>query len=53
MAPLVGNNRMVELRGNIQEGTEREAIVCDDQRMDRLIYGLLRKDFDKREPLGK
>ena len=45
--------RILEKCGFVHEGTEREAIFCDGRRMDRLIYGLLRKDFDKREPLGK
>ncbi|MCL5998369.1 MAG: GNAT family N-acetyltransferase [Chloroflexi bacterium] len=33
--------------GFVQEGREREAIYCAGRRWDRLIYGLLRSDYER------
>jgi RimJ/RimL family protein N-acetyltransferase len=38
--------KVLEKCGFVQEGRERKAIYCDGKRWDRLIYGLLRDDFN-------
>jgi RimJ/RimL family protein N-acetyltransferase len=45
-----GAQRMLEKCGFVQEGREREAVYVGGSRWDRLCYGLLRPEFEGREP---
>ena len=38
---------VLEKCGFVQEGCERQAIYCAGRRWDRLVYGLLRPDFEQ------
>jgi len=40
--------RSLEKCGFVQEGRERQAVYIDGKRWDRLIYGLLRSEFEKK-----
>ncbi len=39
--------RILEKCGFVREGQEREAIFCDGRRWDRIMYGLLRPEFNQ------
>jgi RimJ/RimL family protein N-acetyltransferase len=41
-----GAKRILQRMGFVEEGREREAIYCGGQRRDRLIYALLRSEFE-------
>jgi RimJ/RimL family protein N-acetyltransferase len=43
-----GAQRILEKCGFVQEGRERQAIYSGGRRWDRLVYGLLRTEFERK-----